>query len=830
MRRNGKAVDPRGGPFPTDDAAALSRARQAAQETEEFGNRAAEAIARLNERFDEQPRLVDQAAAATRQLDAIIAELSERKPPGFEKMIEEAERARSLAASSVDNAITRMRRESDQQYEIQMLIVSGKDREAAAVERVLAAQERLGDLLPSQVQEVREIAEAEYDRAEAIERVLELQSAYLDATRSVRSEVEAILAGQGKLSNLKNVFQRLKGQVLAEQLFGDVFRDLDKWVKEKTGIGSSVDGMAKEVDRASGELSRFASAVSGATSTITTGAATGVGSSGGSLLLKKNVAGWSSKLPSSGNPVNDNEIVVVAATGDKKGGRTVNNLTPEEYFDNMADRLGHSLTAALNGVFDTTFFSRFSGVLGGALGGYATGGAPGGIIGALKGIDGLPQGIADALGKAGKGAATGSAVAGIGKALGIGMSSTGAQIGGAIGSFIPIPGGDIIGAIAGGIIGKLIGGTKRGSATIGGVDGALGITGTRGNSGSFIKASSGAADSIIGSIERIAEAFGASVNASLGAVSIGIRDGKYRVDTTGSGITKTSRGAIDFGKDGAEAAARAAALDLIKDGVIVGLRAGVQTLLKEAKDLDTGLQNALDFQSIFDRLKAYKDPIGSALDTVDREFTRLRDLAKAAGEGMAETEELYWIERKKAFENAKRELAGSLQSLYDDLTIGDNGLSLGDRLKSARAAYDPLRARVASGDFTANDEFATAAQNLLQITREMFGSQAGYFDVFNDIKGVTGGALTAINALADTATNRDNPFSSSAVPVNDNAAVVQAINDNTTAVVTAINQMSQATQQNLAAVAETITQSNPLLLTPGTVYGPAGFTGTGGSW
>ena len=45
--------------------------------------------------------------------------------------------------------------------------------------------------------------------------------------------------------------------MLAEQLFGDVFRDLDKWVKEKTGIGSSVDKLGKEVDRSADIVETF---------------------------------------------------------------------------------------------------------------------------------------------------------------------------------------------------------------------------------------------------------------------------------------------------------------------------------------------------------------------------------------------------------------------------------------------------------------------------------------------------------------------------------------------------------------------------------------------
>src|SRR3546814_9030086 len=60
------------------------------------------------------------------------------------------------------------------------------------------------------------------------------------------------------------------------------------------------------------------------------------------------------------------------------------------------------------------------------------------------------------------------------KALGIKQSKTGAAIGGAIGSFVPIPGGAAIGGLIGGTIGGLFKKTKQGGATISATDGVLG--------------------------------------------------------------------------------------------------------------------------------------------------------------------------------------------------------------------------------------------------------------------------------------------------------------------------------------------------------------------
>ena len=83
--------------------------------------------------------------------------------------------------------------------------------EAAILEELFRKQDQIGDLTEDQVADVVRIVGAREDELEVMERIAEVQGFYLDATRSVRGEIEAILAGQGKLSNLKQVFQRLQG-------------------------------------------------------------------------------------------------------------------------------------------------------------------------------------------------------------------------------------------------------------------------------------------------------------------------------------------------------------------------------------------------------------------------------------------------------------------------------------------------------------------------------------------------------------------------------------------------------------------------------------------
>ena len=302
--------------------------------------------------------------------------------------------------------------------------------------------------------------------------------------------------------------------------------------------------------------------------------------------------------------------------------------------------------------------------------------------------------------------------------------------------------------------------------------------GTGGNSNSAIKAGNQAAGATIETLDQIAAALGGSYDAARGTVSIGRSGDSWHVDTSGRGRLKKSQGGFDFDDD-YEAAVRFATMDLIKDGVISGLRASTQRLLQSGKDIDSALQKALDFESVFTRLKEYRDPVGAALDTLDKEFLRLKSVFAEAGASVAEyadLETLYGLERSKAVEEASKRVTSSLQSAVGDLTIGDNGRSLRDRLAAAQSAYDPLKARVAAGDKSAYDAYAEAAQSLLEIQRQFSGSQTPYFTLLDEITQLTKTRIDAEKNVISIAENRDSPFSNGkATGATDNTAVVGAI-------------------------------------------------------
>jgi hypothetical protein len=383
-----------------------------------------------------------------------------------------------------------------------------------------------------------------------------------------------------------------------------------------------------------------------------------------------------------------------------------------------------------------------------------------------------------------QGAAIGTATSGILKSLGIKQSKTGAQIGGAIGSFLPIPGGEIIGSIIGGTIGGLFKKTKWGSVTVN----SGGVSAGSGNSKSAIGAAVQAGGAFNTQLQQIADALGGKIG-DFGNITIGQRHGDWRVNTGGASL-KVKKGAVDFNGDG-EAAIAYAVNEAIQRGAVTGLRAGTNNLLKASGELQDKLSKALSFENVFRELNKLKDPVGAAISDLNLEYKKLIDIFKQANATVGETaqlEELYNLKRKAAVEDAIKQVAGSLQDLYKNLTIGDNGYSLRTRLNNAKAAYDPLAARVAAGDTTAYNDFAAAAQTIIDLQREYSGSAPEYFAVLDQVTKLTKGEIDRQQAALSSANASASPF--------DTTPIVDATQQQTTAIVNALANQTQIANDN----------------------------------
>ncbi|WP_333840472.1 hypothetical protein [Novosphingobium sp.] len=794
IRRNGKGVEQFFGPgdkghsdhfhvawqgsAPDPDKVAAA-AERAQAKLDAFGSKSSEAIARVNERFNEQPRLIDQARQSMRQLDDIVAQLEERRPPGFEAMIAEADTARQSIADALVRPYQELERNSERRVQLQELLVKGRDAEANALQDVWRLEDQLGPMTAERRNQVLEIAQAEQKHVEALQRAQEAQQAYLDTTRSIRSAVEGILGGYGKLSDLKSIGQQLRGRVLTEQVFGDVFRDMDKWVKDKTNIGSSVDLMGKETARAGEAAGAFADSMVAATDRLQRImqrdiSRTSVGGSGSLWPL-----GAMSTPALIAAPANENPPIVVTASKPKNAEPTLAEMSPAQYFDRMGSKMTQPILNQLSGLVGPKLSSMLAGPLtGAAIGFAATGSRVGAGIGAALKIAGMSN----------------SSVAGAMDAFG-----TAVEVNKMVGDIFGFEGGPL------GILTGLFSKKPRGGGAV-----TQDSVYTHANDGAIGSAMDSFGSSLQGNISKIAQQLGAQI----GSYDVGIGRYKdyYQVSAVGndqalgnSYFQNRSGNALYDGTD-AEAAMRAAILNALQDGAIKGIRDGSLRLLKAGKDLDAQLQKAMDFENVFKTLKTYTDPVGAALDTLDAEFTKLKETFKEAGastQEFADLEKLYGIQRTQAVKQAMDQITGSLQSLLNDLTVNNDALSLRDRKADALAKYQPLAERVKAGDTTAYDDYADAARQLLEIERQMSGSQGDYFALLEQVTSLTKTRLDETKSVADAAANRDSPFSSSsstASPANDNAGVSSAIDALGGRLLDGLGFKLDAVNQNLGAL------------------------------
>ncbi len=340
-----------------------------------------------------------------------------------------------------------------------------------------------------------------------------------------------------------------------------------------------------------------------------------------------------------------------------------------------------------------------------------------------------------------------------------------------------------------GPVASLLFGKKNGSTTINSTDASLSYRG----SGSYRDGVLGLGGGVQSSLANIIAALGGTAG-SFG-VSLGQRGKDFTVDPSGQGRTK-GRGVLKFKDE--EEAARAALLDAINDGAVAGIRQGAQNLLRAGKDIDKQLQKAVDFQSVFDRLKQREDPLGYALDVIDRDFTKLRNVfleASASAAEFADLEKLYGLERLDAQKENNEKFTSSLKDFYNSLTVGNDARSLKERQEAALKEFDPLAARVASGDKDAYDDFAQIAQQLLEIERQIYGSQSGYFMRLDQVTDLTKTRVDADSNITSMADMRPGIFGS-AGPNNDTAPVVNAIMGGNADILAALNLNNQINLQN----------------------------------
>ncbi len=766
VRRNGKPVDPTKAAYAADGVAANDRATAAAEaaaKAEEdrlkqlaaLSERAGKALGGINDRYHEQPRLIAEAAAVTRELDGIIGELAQKKPPGFEAMIADAERLKKeVPAILLDAPFKALREKTQFMQEQQGLILQGRQSEAKAMEIIAGLQAEIGGLTAEQRGEVVAMVEAEERINDLLDKREAILSIYTAAISDLRGSLEDLLSGGSIGDFLKrgkqNILQ-LQGRMLTETLFGDALNGLDKLVQKRTVMDGAIENFAFETLRVKDETASLADkiaaggdgiakALAGAAARLNGEAAGPVGSSARpaatvaatsvAILARLANLGQRAAAASGAGEIVVNGGAAGKGTAGATSGLVVKTLSVGEMAGEMAKAVTGPLVLQLDKMFGVSWFSRLQGVFSGALAGYWRAGGVGAVLGGAQGLsemlakngligsaaaDKISKGLSGAL----DGAQTGGQIAQLGKALGLKTSTTGGQIGGAIGSAIPIPGGSIIGSVIGSLVGGLFKKTPTGAVVLG--NGSAATSGKLGDQLGSI--GSGVQDALA----QIAQQLGAELGDY--KVSIGQRKDYYRVSASGSSAVgdknypKNSGGDVLYdGKDQA-AAVRAALLNAIQDGGIKGVSAAVQKALNSNKDIDKALEEAL-------KVRKVEEIIGGLTAALTRQFKEFESqaaervrIAREYGFDVVEIEKYNAEARAKLTEEILAQRVGSLQSFVNDMRIGSlfEG-SAADQRAALIGEIARVQGDAKAGKDGAADQLATLSRQLVDLSKSAYGT------------------------------------------------------------------------------------------------------------
>lgn len=704
-----------------ESASKAIAAANAQARLEERGKDTAKKIANITDRFSDMPPQVRTVNAALRELDDLADDFSRKKPPNYEAIKKAIDDAKAaIRENGLDQPVNDLLESMQQQLKIGALQAQGKVAEAASLQQILQLERQRGQLSDAQVADIVAANEALRQQTRELEKQQAYQRTLLNFVQAQRDAVNDLVYNLLSGKGLNSIGGFVKG------IFNSYLRALSDEITNKL----TYDFFQKQTDKIKGET-KLSDAGERMSDSI--------------KLLMKALDQLRKKVLETAGDIGDAGTTAATPTAANDNGNTFEVTGRKSVSKTFNDGLKDLAKAV--------------------------------------GIK-LPKELGDKLGLAANGAAIGTMTSGILKSLGIKQSKTGAQIGGAIGSFLPIPGGEIIGSIIGGTIGGLFKKTKWGSVTVN----SGGVSAGSGNSKSAIGAAVQAGGAFNTQLQQIADALGGKIG-DFGNITIGQRHGDWRVNTGGASL-KVKKGAVDFNGDG-EAAIAYAVNEAIQRGAVTGLRAGTNNLLKASGELQDKLSKALSFENVFRELNKLKDPVGAAISDLNLEYKKLIDIFKQANATVGETaqlEELYNLKRKAAVEDAIKQVAGSLQDLYKNLTIGDNGYSLRTRLNNAKAAYDPLAARVAAGDTTAYNDFAAAAQTIIDLQREYSGSAPEYFAVLDQVTKLTKGEIDRQQAALSSANASASPF--------DTTPIVDATQQQTTAIVNALANQTQIANDN----------------------------------
>jgi hypothetical protein len=794
---DGKGLDPRLVPY--------KKPKKTPDQSRESES-AAEEIARINAEWDLQPKLIDKANVETLKLNNLITDLQRRKPPGFEKLISDARGAQQAIQDGLNRPFTDFIQKQRESVAVEQLALQGRTAEAAALQDALRLQDQQGQVSDKQLAGLLQIERTQERIRDALEDQRRVIGLYGQAVANVQHEFDTFLnaletrptgALKGLVSGVVADFRSLQNGIISEQLFGGMQREIERWVAQRAGGSTPADLLKTQVLEVGKTWTAHVGDTTTALDTLKAAFLSAANTFGkpGLAAANDSVDGLAASISKA---VNDNRVALpsialpgvpdeadeVLITGkrivDSLGQTTTKLTTTTDLFDHIGSSLIDNLERLLGVKLPATLDKTLKSNLGGVLQGAAFGQLGGGVFQSLGGgkDDKLASGIGGILGKKAGDALSAPISAAIGGTLGKTLGGLAGPLGG------------IVGGIAGDFVSKLLSGHITGKSTIsvnnyGDASASAGF----GTSASANAAAVGEANSIIQGVQQVASALGATIQ-SFGGVTVGTRDGDYRVNTTGTSL-KTGKGAKNFDDDQA-AAIQYAIAQSIQKGVITGISQASINIIKSGQDLTTAIGKAELIEAVPKSLKAMLDPVGAALDDLNSKWKQTVSALQEGGasaEQMAQAQDLY--NRQLAQVKASTDAAdASLVSFKKSLILGsDSPYSLRDQETTAKAALQPYLDAINVGSTIDQQKYQDAAQAFLDVERQLYGSTSQYFDALGQIQTATSKAIDAIDNVTPIGSPVADPFATAT------ASATQQTATNTATGNQLLSQLSDQMQQ-----------------------------------
>lgn len=725
------------------------REGRAADRSAEYGRDTADKIAAIGSRFAGDPSRVQQANKAVAELNDIIDDLQRKKPPNFDDLIDSAERAKAVVQDSLSQPFRDLVESAREREQIDQLILAGQLDQAEALQRQIALEKQMGPLAEDQKATLLEIVRAEEARARAIEDQRRKIGLVVQSVGEVRGAFEELLSGGSVGDFGKSLLRSFKGlqvRIISEQLFGGLEREIEDLITGRSGMKAAGEFLEQEARNSGSALQDFVRSVKDTADrlgalTISAAPVAAAGGGASPLALATRVLG--SERPKLDIDIGDLRALASAEQDEIDG-------TLRELSSGIQDIvvIGSKLVQGKGSIQRLDPAQIFNEI------------GRGGIGKALEGILGkdAAKAIGGTLGTGLQGASYGQLAGSI-----VGKGGTGSAIGGAIGavagSFLPIPGGQIIGSVVGGLVGGLFDSKKKPLARAYVDENGADLWSRKDTTDAIGQLSRSVAESLDGMAAQL------GVTVGKYGLTIGSRDGEYRVsqfygaDTVKKNPTAGTDGIIYKGKD-AQKAAEAAIINAIEDGALNGISEASKRILTSGKNLDKALQQALTIESIPKELKRRLDPVGFAIDSVNTRFEQIRKTLTEAGgsaEQMAQAQKLYNLELAEAKASAGG-AADSLKDFLQSLKAGSGSyLSLTEQEANARAALQPYLDQIGRGEAIDQQKYLEASQTFLDIERELYGSTSKFFDALSEIQAATANAISTIDNATPIRTTSD-PF------------------------------------------------------------------------